>query len=163
MSSRRGEERDGKHLSVVLVVLVLLGVLVLLSLVALGGLGLGGWSDPSISELKDRLRVIGGNRALATPAPGATLTDQNSVLCADSSSPYYIWHYRYAGTFDSVVAFYSDRLPADGWERGTTSLVGNVGFTKRHKGWTADGVLERDELGYSLFVSVDDGYESGCG
>lgn len=117
---------------------------------------------PSIAQLNGRLQAVGSNRALATPAPGAALRKQEAVLCADSSSPHYIWHYAYSGPFEPVVAFYDGALRADGWTRGGTALVGSVEFDRRYEGWTAEGLVQPDADGYSLVVVVDDGYESGC-
>jgi len=71
-----------------------------------------GLHRPSVAAMKQRLQVVANDRTLGTPAPGAHLTQQESVLCADSSSPHYVWRYRYDGLFRSVVDFYSDVLAA---------------------------------------------------
>lgn len=129
-----------------------------------------GWGEPSVAELRARLDTIAANPVLATPAPRATLVGHDTVLCSDSSSPYSQWRFRTDEPFESVVAFYTERLGRNGWKRGSTALVGNVEFTRRFShwssrrfgDWTAQGGVAQTEEGYDIVVAVDDGYESGC-
>jgi len=74
-----------------------------------------------------------------------------------------VWRYRYDGLFRSVVDFYSDVLARDRWTRRDTSPNGSVGFGKHYAGFFAEGVVSPERDGYSLWVTVDQGYESGCG
>jgi len=144
-------------------------VLILVVPVVLASCGMGGFfaQGEDVDVLERRLdSITDDDSTLRTPAPGAELHSVDSRLCRDSGPPAVEFRYLYPGTFDDALAFYKVLLEKAGWRQ-----TAPVAFQHPKRRWEVTAVMSnytypRDELagtrGYSLYVRIGDGYESGC-